>query len=235
MSHEEFAHADGAYVLGALSIDERRTFEEHLHTCEDCARSVRELAGLPGLLSQVDPAVLETPPDLSPVPETLLPRLLQEVRRSRRRRVRWVAAASAAAVLLAGVGVAAWTQRDDTAGTGPSVAAMPPEQDMEQVGQDVVEASLGLESVAWGTRLQLTCRYTSDADDAAYSPSAPPSYALVVHTRDGRTEQVATWKAVPGRTTTLSAATASERSDITSVDVTTMSGDRVLELTMEVS
>jgi hypothetical protein len=233
MSHEQFAHDDGAYVLGALSIDERRAFEEHLRSCPDCARSVQELAGLPGLLSQVDADVLESVEE--PVPETLLPALLREVRRARRRRLRWALAGSAAAVLVAGTGVAVWVQADDSNQESSTVEASPPEREMEQVGQDVVEASIGMESVLWGTRLQLTCRYDADATEEPGYPAVPPSYALVVHTRDGRTEQVATWKAVPGRTTTLMAATASETSDITSIDVTTMSGDPVLELTTEVS
>ena len=35
------------------------------------------------------------------------------------------------------------------------------------------------------------------------------SYALVVHTRDGRTERIATWNGLPGATMQLTAATAS--------------------------
>lgn len=233
MSHEQFAHLDGAYVLGALTPDERRAFEEHLRSCPDCARSVQDLAGLPGLLSKVDAEVLESPED--PVPDSLLPALLRDVRRAQRRRLRWALAGSAAAVLLAGAGVAVWVQADDPTQESPTAEAVPPEREMEQVGQDVVEASVGMESVLWGTRLQLTCRYDADAAEEPGYPAEPPSYVLVVHTRDGRTEQVATWKAVPGRTTTLMAATASEASDITSIDVTTMSGDPVLELTTEVS
>ena len=34
----EFAHQDGAYVLGALSPAERREFEQHLAGCDECAR-----------------------------------------------------------------------------------------------------------------------------------------------------------------------------------------------------
>ena len=38
---------------------------------------MRELAGLPGLLARVDPDVLESAPHVEPVPETLLPALVQ--------------------------------------------------------------------------------------------------------------------------------------------------------------
>ena len=48
----EFAHHDGAYVLGSLSPADRSAFERHLAGCADCALGVRELAGLPGLLAQ---------------------------------------------------------------------------------------------------------------------------------------------------------------------------------------
>ena len=48
----EFAHDDGAYVLGALSPAERLAFERHLAAAPSApARS--ELAGLPGLLGRV--------------------------------------------------------------------------------------------------------------------------------------------------------------------------------------
>ena len=52
-----------------------------------------------------------------------------------------------------------------------------------------------------------------------------------MHTRDGRSEQVATWKSLPGKTMRLAAATATSRADIASVEMRTASGDPVLELT----
>ena len=47
---------------------------------------------------------------------------------------------------------------------------------------------------------------------------------MFVHTADGGTEQVASWKAVPGKTMQLSAATASDADDITNVEVRTAAG-----------
>jgi anti-sigma factor RsiW len=52
---------DGAYVLGSLSPTERREFEAHLDGCEPCSRSVRDLAGLPGLLGRIGPEVIDEP------------------------------------------------------------------------------------------------------------------------------------------------------------------------------
>jgi anti-sigma factor RsiW len=64
----DFGHEDGAYVVGALGPAKRLAFEQHLAGCPDCVRSVRELAGLPGLLARIDPSVLEDSPVADPVP-----------------------------------------------------------------------------------------------------------------------------------------------------------------------
>ncbi|NIH79939.1 hypothetical protein FHX46_002469 [Amycolatopsis viridis] len=60
---DEFVTYDAAYVLGALSPEDRSAFEEHLRTCDRCSRAVAELAGLPGLLSQVTADMLGPAPD----------------------------------------------------------------------------------------------------------------------------------------------------------------------------
>jgi hypothetical protein len=229
VNHADFAHADGAYVLGTLSPEEREAFEEHLRVCDECAESVRAIGWLPELLGRVDASAVDSPDDPPAVPDTLLPRLHAEVRRSRRRRLVWTLAGAAAAALIAVVGVAAWVQDEGTPVADPEVAVSPPPAvEMQQVDQEVVQATLVMESVAWGTRLDLTCSYIGGGDP--YASEAPPSYVLVVHTRDGRTERVGTWRAVPGRTTTLSGATAAEAEEITSVDVRTMDGKPVLRL-----
>jgi hypothetical protein len=54
---------------------------------------------------------------------------------------------------------------------------------------------------------------------------------LVVHTRDGGTEQVGTWKGLPGKTMHLTGATALTADQIQSVEVRTETGQPVLELT----
>jgi len=97
---------------------------------------------------------------------------------------------------------------------------------MTPVGNTIgVRATLDLAPVPWGTRLDLVCRYEGE------TYAAPEAYSLVVHTRDGGSEQVATWKSLPGRTMRLAAATASSRSDITSVEMRAADGEPVLELT----
>ncbi len=227
--NDEFAHLDAAYVLGALSPEERLAFERHLSGCATCSASVRDLAGLPGLLAMVSAEVIESPPASEPVPDTLLPALVREVRRSRHRR-RWtVGLAAAAAVVALGAGtvaVVAATDDDVPAQTVPAIAAP---QHMTQVSQSDVLGALSLTSVAWGTRLDLTCSYGETA--GGYHDDAPHIYALVVRTRDGGSEQVATWQGLPGKTMHLTGATALTTEEIVSVEVLTSDGQQVLELT----
>jgi hypothetical protein len=225
----EFHHDDAAYVLGALSPAERQLFERHLADCDACATAVRELAGLPGLLARVDPTVLDSPS--GEVPPTLLPRLVGAVRRERRRQ-RWAAVgAAAAAAVVAGVGA---TVVVNAVTDNPSTVATPPVgQEMVPVGGTPIHADLALESVPWGTRLSLSCSYPADDGDGdeSYVPAPGASYALVVRTREGTVEQVATWHSLEGRTMQLVAATQAARDDIASVEIRTSDGVPVLTLT----
>ena len=230
-----FAHDDGAYVLGALSPGERLEFERHLPTCEDCGRSVRALAGLPGLLDRVDASVLEHPTADPPLPATLLPALTREVGRGRRRRAYTMAglAAAAAAVAALSVPVVANLTDGSASPTTPSAGASASPGAVETramvpQGDVPIEATLGLEQVAWGTRLLLTCTY--EPTSVEYHLPDEVDYLLFVRTREGRTEQVGSWRSVGGTTMQVPAATSVGRADIRSVEVRTTTGLVVLRL-----
>jgi hypothetical protein len=219
---------DGAYVLGSLSSADRREFESHLAGCPECSRAVRDLAGLPGLLGRLDPEVFEEG-EPEPVPDTLLPRLVDAMHRGQRRRT-WLTAglAAAAAVVVTMGGVLVLDQ--STSGSpsaAPTGVVTSTAQPMTQVGNDPMTASVSLTSVAWGTRLDMTCSYPSFHGD--YEGG---SYALVVHTLHGGTERIATWNGLPGKTMHLTGATASQKAQITSVDVTRIDGAPVLHLSL---
>jgi anti-sigma factor RsiW len=98
---DPFIHDDAAYVMGALSDEDRRAFEAHLVGCPRCTRSVAELSGLTDLLDKVPLArVLQPGADREPPPDLLLPRLLRAARTERRRRsLRLVASGAVAASL----------------------------------------------------------------------------------------------------------------------------------------
>ena len=226
-------HEDGAYVLGALSPEDRVAFERHLPGCPACARSVRELAGIPGLLARVPVEILDPKQPPPPVPETLLPSLVRQVRRDQRRRT-WLTgglAAAAAAVVIGVVGIATLGGDDSKApptaapSAGPSTAAA---RIMQPVGNEPISGWISMTQVGWGTRLDLTCTYAEDSD--AWQDPDWSTYSMYVETTDGHVERVASWKAVPGKEMHLSAATASDAADIADIEVRTAAGDTVLEL-----
>ena len=106
--HDQLRDWAGAYTMGALDPDDRRTFETHLRTCTDCQHEVRQLAVLPGLLAQVDPLELDDGPDPT-LAATIERRARDEVAALRVSRQRWrvVAATAAAACVVAIVALGA--------------------------------------------------------------------------------------------------------------------------------
>ena len=226
-----FAHDDAAYVLGALSPSERLDFERHLATCDECSRSVRSLAGMPGLLDRVDSSVLEDPPADPPLPSTLRPALNRAVETRRRRRTAVVAGLAAAAAAVAALSVPAVLDRgadgppvaDPGTSSGSSdVETLP----MAPLGEVPIKATLGLEQVTWGTQLLLTCTY--DASTVGFELPDELDYLLFVTTTHGRTEQVGSWRSVDGTTMRVPAATSVARDDIATVEVRTTDGRVVL-------
>jgi anti-sigma-K factor RskA len=57
LDHDELSADCGLYVLGTLGTDERRHFEEHLRTCEECTASVRQLRTVAGSLPYAVPLI----------------------------------------------------------------------------------------------------------------------------------------------------------------------------------
>jgi hypothetical protein len=214
---DRFTTYDAAYLLGALSPQDRREFEAHLRECEECSRSVARLAGLPGLLAKA-----AHPAPAEPVPATLLPRLIAEVTRARRRaRRRLVAAAGAAAAVVA-VLLGTLVALDDPGRSpdDPPVAGVA----MDQVVDGTpIRAEAVLDSQAWGTDIRLTCTY----DPAGYGSG---TYRLVVTGDDGTPQRLATWSAVPGQVSTVTGSTSLEADEIATVEIRDASDRPVLTL-----
>jgi anti-sigma-K factor RskA len=106
----------GSYVLGGLSADDRRAFDEHLEGCARCRSELAEAAPLPALLRKVSgvPVLNALPPIAEPSLGTLL--ATARIRRRRQQTVRWLAAA-AAVVIAFGVGSTTATPKDDAEGS----------------------------------------------------------------------------------------------------------------------
>jgi anti-sigma-K factor RskA len=212
---DPFAHDDAAYVLGALSSDERAAFEAHLASCPECAERVRELSSMPALLARVPASVYRHEQEAPPA--ILLPHLMSRVRFEQRRR-RWLTAglAGLAAACLVALAVVAWPSSP-----GPSA---PRPLAMSAVGDSPVHATAALSSVAWGTKIDLVCEYYTN-------PAQQWDYQLVVVDKRNVAHPAGSWKLVPGKVAHFTGGTALARDQISKVEITV--GDRaVLQLAL---
>jgi anti-sigma-K factor RskA len=73
VNHDRWADSAGAYVLGAMSPDERAQFETHLATCPACRAEVDDLRPAAEALPMASPPVLP--------PRALKDRIMAEVER----------------------------------------------------------------------------------------------------------------------------------------------------------
>lgn len=232
MIDDPFQTWDAAYVLGALSPEERQTYERHLRECPRCAAAVRDLGGIPGLLARVPLDRVLAGAVQEPPPTTMLPGLLTAVRRQRRRS-RWMStgATLAAAACLVALAVVVGVHPRTVPGSPP--AALPagptaPAASLEPLGAVPLTATASLTDVAWGTRVDLRCSYL--AGQSAGGPAR--EYSMVVVDRQQRAEQVGNWTVSPGADATLSAATHLRRTDIAAVEVRGATGTPVLRLSL---
>ncbi|GAA4915986.1 putative zinc finger protein [Actinomycetospora succinea] len=208
----------GVYVLGALEPAEREAFEAHLAGCDACARSLNEVAGLPGLLARAPEPSLETAEPSAPPPD-LLDGGLRRVRR-RRWAGRAVAAVAVVLALLGGLGIAAWS-----GASAPSTSrelALPPVADSESSGL------AGLTARPWGTQIALTCRYVGEPHPAPPPDTPRTTYVLVVRSPDGGEQEIARWSPPPGQDVTVTAATDLPPDRVRGLEVRTATGQAVM-------
>jgi hypothetical protein len=217
---DEFAEYDGAYVLGALSAEERDAFEAHLIECADCRARVAELADLPDLLALVPESAYQSAP-ARPDPVVAL----LETVRARRARRRWITAAAATAAAAVVIAATALLTSSASTPAKPATVAAAPQVTMTELTTAPIHATVAVKDVAWGTSIKLTCTY---AEEASYPTDL--DYSLVVRTKDGRTENLGSWALVPDQVTTFPAGTALHKSDIASISVDTANGTPLLKV-----
>lgn len=207
---------DAAYLLGALSVTDRRAYEEHLHTCAECSAAVASLAGVPGML-----AALPTERALATIaddPPNLLPGLVRSVQRDRRRRrIRFGALATAAGVAAAVIGalVVLPLTRDEPKGETVVLA---------QTVSSKLSADARLVPEPWGTTIEISCRY----DDGATPSERARGYELYVTDTSGKVELIASWTSAPGTTVKPAATTKLRRHEIRALDIRSSETGRVL-------
>lgn len=222
--HVRYADWDAAYVIRALDSADRRRYEAHLDECPLCRQAVGELAPTLGLLARVPSeraqSLLDPAAQAGPRADGR-DRLVARGRRDRHRRrvLAWAGAAAAAAVLAIVAIVGVTTALTVPVPAGQVVA-------LEPVTDVPLSATVELTSVAWGTRLDMVCDYPRSADPDA--PRREWPYVLVVTATDGTTSELSTWRAGPGSTARLEAGTALDAGEIASIEVRSLTDDRVL-------
>jgi hypothetical protein len=185
----------GVYVLGAIDPAERALVDAHLATCRDCRDELAGLAGLPALLSRVNPdevsriggdEAVHTITDERP-PQKLLGTVL-DLAEARRRRSRWrVLAAAAAVVVIAGGlfgGLRAATSSANTVSAtrySPGTASWETVQTTSKITG--ATATIRYSQELWGNAFEVL---------VGHIPAGTTCQLWVVHP-DGSRTQVAAW------------------------------------------
>jgi hypothetical protein len=228
MNDDDLAEWDAAYVLGALSLEERRTYESYLAANPARAAELTELAGMPGILNALsrDEAVALTDlagaPPSEQRPGNIASLAHAAAKRQQRSRRTWLAAAvaSAAALLIAG-GIVGATVFPNSAAPTQTVAM----QAMQPTPRGGLTAELAVTEKKWGTELNWACQYTKD-----WSRNVD-SYDIVVTTHDGVQKTVGSWKPAGDEATGLSAATSIPTKQIQRVDIRVSGSNEPLAIT----
>ena len=224
---DPFKDWDAAYVLGALSTDERKEYESHLDTCATCSGAVTLFAGLPGILGKIDSetaiALLDgtrSDPILDSWNESafiqkLAKRAEQERRHSRIFQSIGLAAASVILIVLgiaAGIVIHSSSNGNSTSSTNSIGRVI----HVTNLQPQIMTATFRVTSKTWGTRFDWNCTYSNSASDQ-YSSS---HYNLIVTDTSGHNTVIATWSASGAKAVGLAATSAIPESQIKSVEVT---------------
>jgi hypothetical protein len=230
---DDLAEWDAAYVLGALSLEDRRAYENYLAANPARAAELTDLAGMPGILNALsrDEAVALTdlagaaPAGVPPSqdrPDNVASLAHAAAKRQQRSRRTWLATAVAAAAALAITGgVVGATVFPRSPAPVQAVAL----QAMQPTPRGGLTAELAVSEKKWGTELNWACQYTKD-----WSRNVG-SYDIVVTTRDGVQSAVGSWKPAGDEATGLSAATSIPTSQIRTVDIRVTGSKEPLAIT----
>lgn len=216
---DNLAEWDAAYVLGALSLEERRTYEDYLAVNPARAAELTDLAEMPAILDALSRDEAAALIDLDDAPSADVASLAQAAakrqRRSRRSMLAATIAVAAALAVVGGVVGATVFPRTSSVQT----VALEPMQPGQRQG---LTAQLAVTEKKWGTELNWACEYTKDwARDV-------DSYDIVVTTRDGVQTAVGSWRPAGDEATGLSAATSIPTAEIRSIDIRVSGSDEPL-------
>ncbi|GAA5164417.1 anti-sigma factor family protein [Amycolatopsis dongchuanensis] len=221
MIPEHESRALGAYVLGALDLQEMRAMEQHLASCRRCQAELAELRMAHAALADLPPeALLDGPPEGG---DLVLQRTLRRVREEsgaqlRKRRTVVGVAAVAVAVALAGGGVALGRT---TAPSGAAQAAAP-------AGTKTASATDAATGAKMSVSVQPAAGWVRLDASVAGIPRGQKCRLFVV-SRDGTREEAGSWlvsEAGEHDGTKLSGAALVAPADVTAVEVENFAGQR---------
>lgn len=225
---DDLAEWDAAYVLGALSLEDRRTYENYLAANPARSAELTELAGMPGILNALsrDEALALTDlagaPPSQDRPDSVSSLANAAAKRQQRSRRTWLATAvAAAAALVITGGVVGATVFPRSPAPAQTIAM----QAMQPTPRGGLTAELAVTEKKWGTELNWACQYTKD-----WSRNVD-SYDIVVTTHDGVQSAVGSWKPAGDEATGLSAATSIPTSQIRTVDIRVTGSNEPLAIT----
>jgi anti-sigma factor RsiW len=226
---EDLRHWDAAYVLGALTPEDRLAYETYLADHPERAADVSDIAGIPGLLKRLPlaSAIALTEPSESPSAGSGPGPGLARAMRKRRRLLRAGFAATvsgvAAAALLVGVLIAS---PHPTAFPSAGVTSAPATPtSMTSARAHTITADLVASGKPWGTSLDVNC---------SYSPrwaSPAKTFDLVVTAKNGTKTTAATWTAAGSTAKGITAATGIPLDQISRVEIRDAKTDLLLAST----
>jgi anti-sigma factor RsiW len=177
---------------------------------------------MPALLSKLDGGSVAAlnAVDHTAEPPNLLPSLLAEVGRRRRRSrvLAWSSASAAAALLAIGLFVGVATHSPSASPPQASVSALP----MSQVGTTALASTVSLRNQNWGTFIDLNCVCLAPVN------AHHDRLAMVVVNRNGTHTQLATWTAEPGHTANPAGSISTPVDQIAAVQVVSADNGQVL-------
>ncbi len=158
-NHDDLAALAPGYALGTLTDEEARTFASHLPTCDECRRSVRDMAAVGESLGRALPP--QTPPPglrdrvltRATLPASPKRHVQSAIASPGGMRYRWLAAA--AALVAAVTSVMAWQYREDAARA--RIEQQATEQQLRSLEQQIAQLQAGV-STAAQTRSVLAAR-----------------------------------------------------------------------------
>lgn len=223
---DEYREWDAAYVLGALSYEERKEYETHLAQCTTCSNSLALLAGIPGFLGKIDSQTaisLLDGTDVASESEHLensifikkLAARAAQAQRTSRIRQSFVAAAALVICISLGAATGVLVHPKSTQSV-PSIPAATAAWHLTDLQPQVMSAALRITSKSWGTHFEWDCTYSKDA---ASWPTTR-QYNFVITDNSGRKFTIASWSPSGGVAKGLSATTALPVSQIKMLEVT---------------